>query len=301
MSDTSRKNVNKNINEKDKPVKIKDNLLQDNCNNEADFLFLLVTESCSAIENLYLKTWMVCLHCYRSMCSRDPFIKHIKEHKHIITAANYQSDDNDTELKNTILEHTGLLNGKSSDIKFVNTIMSMSQYDQLIPFVKSASNTSKENINIDEIEKVPKNNNCKKWSTKTTGNIQGRRLEKQDLVGSFPCEKCKKVFNRLRYLRRHVKLHTEAEVETYVCTECGKEYLRKESLRSHRQTHLTENKFQCQTCDFISNDRKAIFVHRQIHPAGKPNKKTSLFFPLCFACLVQYLKICGTLICLDKI
>lgn len=92
-----------------------------------------------------------------------------------------------------------------------------------------------------------------------------RGVETQDMVGNFTCGVCSKVFNRLRYLRKHVLTHQNNQ--QFLCDECGKAFKTKTYLTAHRKTHKKEA-FHCRQCDFVSTVALAIHTHRQIHTEG---------------------------------
>ncbi|XP_050399335.1 zinc finger protein 91 [Patella vulgata] len=94
---------------------------------------------------------------------------------------------------------------------------------------------------------------------------KSRGVESQDKPGHYPCLQCEKVFNRLRYLRKHVDIHkTENK---YLCDECGKAFKTKNYLSAHRRTHKTRL-FRCTQCSFTSNVNSLIHSHRQLHSEG---------------------------------
>ncbi len=96
-------------------------------------------------------------------------------------------------------------------------------------------------------------------------NRRGRKLEKQDMPGVFPCDRCGKNFHRLRYLRKHVETHRSDK--KFLCDECGKSFKSRTYLTVHRRTH-NEKLFKCNQCDFTCKVNAAIHAHRQIHSQG---------------------------------
>ena len=96
-------------------------------------------------------------------------------------------------------------------------------------------------------------------------NRRGRRIERQDMPGVFTCDKCGKVFSRLRYLRKHMDTHrTEKK---HVCDECGISFKSRTYLSVHRKIHR-DKQIQCNQCEFTSCINAAIHAHRQIHNQG---------------------------------
>ncbi|CAI9744496.1 zinc finger protein ZFAT-like [Octopus vulgaris] len=96
-------------------------------------------------------------------------------------------------------------------------------------------------------------------------NKRVRSIEKQDLLGSYPCTKCTKVFNRLRYLRKHTQIHrTDA---MFFCDACGKGFKTRTYLAAHERTHK-KGAYRCRQCGFTSKINAAIHAHRQLHNEG---------------------------------
>ena len=91
-----------------------------------------------------------------------------------------------------------------------------------------------------------------------------RGVEKQDMPGIYPCEKCGKMFNRLRNYRKHMITH-QAQTEL-LCTVCVKTFKTADYLRQHMKVHYKERlPYKCTECDFTSIVNAAIHAHRQIH------------------------------------
>lgn len=102
------------------------------------------------------------------------------------------------------------------------------------------------------------------WKSKAA-HPRTRGVEKQDLPGSFTCPKCDKVFNRLRYLRKHQVVHRTDQ--KFLCDECGKAFKTKAYLNQHRRVHKKEA-YSCNECDFTSSINSMIHEHRQVHNKG---------------------------------
>lgn len=97
-----------------------------------------------------------------------------------------------------------------------------------------------------------------------------RGVEKQDVTGIFPCEKCGKMFNRLRNYRKHMTTHKDEK--DYLCSICVKNFKTADYLRQHMKGHEKKREpYKCSECDFTSSVNIAIHQHRQIH-----NKNTFL-------------------------
>ncbi|ELT95140.1 hypothetical protein CAPTEDRAFT_224454 [Capitella teleta] len=108
-------------------------------------------------------------------------------------------------------------------------------------------------------------------STQNDGKVRKtkvqHKLEKQDVLGTYPCAQCDKVFNRLRYLRKHNETHrTEKK---FVCDMCGKRFKSRSYLNVHKHVHKEKmNKFKCNQCSFTSSNNASIHIHRQVHSQG---------------------------------
>lgn len=100
---------------------------------------------------------------------------------------------------------------------------------------------------------------------KSTPTKRVRGVEKQDLPGNYSCTKCKKVFSRLRYLKKHMAVHKVEQ--KYLCDECGKAFKTLTYLKSHRRVHKREC-YRCSQCDFTSTINAAVHAHRQLHNDG---------------------------------
>ena len=81
--------------------------------------------------------------------------------------------------------------------------------------------------------------------------------EKQNEDGLWECVTCGKAFEKLLYLERHMRAHTDV----FKCEDCGKRFARNESLQKHRCTGnpdtavFTEKRHFCEFCGagFISH------------------------------------------------
>ena len=199
--------------------------------------FLLVTECSASCSRPYLKTWFLCLFCAYSTITRAAFLKHMKNvHK--------KSKGAIPIIENDVVERSGVQYGKAEDVTFGWNLMTMDDYDQFVPVLAS------------------KDDNSSKLSKKCV-----RRLEKQDILGNFPCKSCSKVFSRMRYLRRHLATHNDEK--PHICKECNRGFKRAEHLRVHKKTCLKPSKqYECPQCDFKSKINTVIHAHRQLHPDG---------------------------------
>lgn len=104
-----------------------------------------------------------------------------------------------------------------------------------------------------------------RFKNRSNSSKRVRGVEKQDLLGSYPCSKCTKVFSKLRYLRKHMQIHrTDA---MFFCEVCSKSFKTRTYLAAHQRTHKKEA-YKCSQCEFTSTINAAIHAHRQLHNEG---------------------------------
>ena len=104
-----------------------------------------------------------------------------------------------------------------------------------------------------------------RFKNRSSTSKRVRGVEKQDLLGSYPCSKCTKVFSKLRYLRKHMQIHrTDA---MFFCEVCSKSFKTRTYLAAHQRTHKKEA-YKCSQCEFTSTINAAIHAHRQLHNEG---------------------------------
>lgn len=65
----------------------------------------------------------------------------------------------------------------------------------------------------------------------------------------FKCEKCEKAFSRSDHLKRHVISHSE-DKKPFHCDECVMRFSSKDHLKRHvKLIHMEENQYKCEKCD----------------------------------------------------
>eukprot|EP00041_Stephanoeca_diplocostata_P009962 m.157378 g.157378 ORF g.157378 m.157378 type:complete len:482 (-) comp17968_c0_seq1:18-1463(-) len=86
------------------------------------------------------------------------------------------------------------------------------------------------------------------------------------------CELCMKEFTLKRNLKRHVRLHDEAEATKYKCdwVNCGKTFARASDYNDHRNTHEGIKPHVCKVCKkrFVRNSD--LKLHQRRHEKQKP-------------------------------
>lgn len=102
---------------------------------------------------------------------------------------------------------------------------------------------------------------------------------------SFTCETCNKVFDKLKNLKRHEKLHSK--VKPFVC-ECGKSYSRSDHLNRHKISHSENTKpFQCSLCVSRFSNRSHLNRHMKLHLEEK-NEERSKGKYFCSICNISF-------------
>ena len=105
--------------------------------------------------------------------------------------------------------------------------------------------------------------------------------EKDDEVEIYSCSICGKNFEKLKYLLRHVRGHTDA----FHCVKCHKRFARKESLQKHQcickhregttseEVEDTEGPYFCEFCGTEFRQKKYLFRHMAAHTGEFKCKK----------------------------
>ncbi|XP_013416842.1 zinc finger protein 39 isoform X2 [Lingula anatina] len=96
-----------------------------------------------------------------------------------------------------------------------------------------------------------------------------------EVVDSFPCDKCHRVYTRRDSLKRHMKKHSSTE--TYDCDHCEETFPEKQALQRHLQKKHSGILHPCSQCDKIFNTKAGLRTHENSHflEDGVP-KATSL-------------------------
>ena len=83
----------------------------------------------------------------------------------------------------------------------------------------------------------------------------------------YKCEDCGKVYNELRYLRRHMVIHSGAR--DHKCRFCHKRYRYISNLQRHELLHKGGLRFRCGVCDKTFYDSHGLSLHLEGNHLGK--------------------------------
>lgn len=87
---------------------------------------------------------------------------------------------------------------------------------------------------------------------------------------SYKCSECNEVFNSIRALDCHMKVHPYLG-RRYHCPQCLQAFSTKPNMMRHfKQIHLDEKKFQCDVCGKSFKQKATLKFHRTTHEVEKP-------------------------------
>ena len=100
----------------------------------------------------------------------------------------------------------------------------------------------------------------------------------------FVCDKCGKGYDKVVYLKRHMKTHTKSKLQmrldnaSYFCEECGKGFTQKEYLSKHLKRHYRRNnpeseKAICSECGKTFTELSYLTKHIKYRHKGKITEK----------------------------
>lgn len=87
---------------------------------------------------------------------------------------------------------------------------------------------------------------------------------------TYSCNHCDKVFPSERYLRRHLRIHSD--VDSFVCKLCNKGFRTESYLKVHMLTHSTNKPYACSMCVAAFNRKDKLKRHLLIHEPVKRYK-----------------------------
>ncbi|XP_028309002.1 zinc finger protein 335 isoform X2 [Gouania willdenowi] len=99
------------------------------------------------------------------------------------------------------------------------------------------------------------------------------KQRKAELASEFPCPVCHKVYPMQKRLTQHMKTHSSEK--PHMCDKCGKSFKKRYTFKMHLLTHiqsLGENKFKCEYCDYMCDNKKLLLNHQLSHTNDRPFK-----------------------------
>ncbi|XP_063587290.1 trithorax group protein osa-like [Penaeus indicus] len=87
--------------------------------------------------------------------------------------------------------------------------------------------------------------------------------------GSFRCQDCGKLFNRMCYLTQHRTTYHEGE-KPFKCGTCGKRFPDEISFSDHQSKHAGDKPYKCEVCPKQFNHKTDLRRHMCLHTGEKP-------------------------------
>uniref|UniRef100_A0A8C6TXM6 Zinc finger protein 335 n=1 Tax=Neogobius melanostomus TaxID=47308 RepID=A0A8C6TXM6_9GOBI len=100
-----------------------------------------------------------------------------------------------------------------------------------------------------------------------------KRPDQAPKVSEFPCPICHKVYPLQKRLTQHMKTHSSEK--PHMCDKCGKSFKKRYTFKMHLLTHiqtLGDNKFKCEFCEYMCDNKKQVLNHQLSHTNDKPFK-----------------------------
>ncbi|XP_071777336.2 uncharacterized protein LOC139928621 [Centroberyx gerrardi] len=82
------------------------------------------------------------------------------------------------------------------------------------------------------------------------------------------CDVCGKTFAKIRFLRKHSKIH--ASLKPFTCQDCGKSFTKRDYLNVHVRTHSGEKPYDCDICGKAFSQSQNLTIHKRSHTGEKP-------------------------------
>ena len=114
-----------------------------------------------------------------------------------------------------------------------------------------------------------------------------------EILRTFECQICKKVFPEKNSLETHVRIHTGER--PFTCVQCGRSFSDQSALINHNKTHLSNRQtIPCEYCGSLFYQRKNIKAHfkvcklSEIGGNGSPKKKNHVCKKCGKGCVSKY-------------
>ncbi|XP_053374115.1 uncharacterized protein LOC123531742 [Mercenaria mercenaria] len=102
------------------------------------------------------------------------------------------------------------------------------------------------------------------------GQIKSHMKDVHFEEGTYPCEKCDKIFITPVRLKNHTKVAHETVKDVH-CDQCLMTFISQGALKQHYQTHLDERPFKCDKCPKTYKKSSALNMHvRYAHEDAPP-------------------------------
>ncbi|XP_041968595.1 zinc finger protein 184-like isoform X7 [Aricia agestis] len=183
-------------------------------------------------------------------------------------------DDEGSKLEYLLKKGKGKGKGKSEPVQVVIKAESA-------PVKPEQRTTNKKLVKVNKITVPVKKKDGKKIF----------RLRKEDYERSedkFKCNKCDKVYNKLDYLREHVKTK-HYNMFKYECDICKGAFPSEAQFTVHKyEEHNIDDRFKCNACPKLYNSKRHLIKHRNnFHMLGKKYKCSSCDYE-CYSATALY-------------
>ena len=111
-------------------------------------------------------------------------------------------------------------------------------------------------------------------SRKANKSLRSLNKKKKSILGSFPCDTCKKIFSTRTKLTIHMRAHT-GECP-FRCETCGNSYSYSSSLYVHQKVvhegkeRVKKKTFVCSVCNKVFSTKSYLNIHSRVHTGEKP-------------------------------